>query len=167
MNRSGDQNQCVKVERALILAAALSATLILGMLWSGCRVEPNCDCARGCDCVQYGDLIALQGEVKANLVDIYTSEVSYFGENNTFSGDFSEIYWYPVDETRYAYFLPGDSIQPTLGGSYRLPPGRSPAVSETGFTVFAAGNIDCDQTLDVWSINDAKKLVNWINDVTE
>jgi hypothetical protein len=42
-----------------------------------------------------------------------------------------------------------------------------PAAGVSGsFTATANGNIDGDATVDKWSLNDIKQLVNQINDVT-
>jgi len=45
------------------------------------------------------------------------------------------------------------------------PVDSKPAISKAGFTCMAVGNIDKDDTLDVWSINDAKILENVQSDL--
>jgi hypothetical protein len=40
-----------------------------------------------------------------------------------------------------------------------------PQSSKTSFTCMAVGNIDNDSDLDVWSINNAKMLINEHNDI--
>ncbi len=45
-----------------------------------------------------------QSEAKANLGAIYTGQISFFGEANTF-GDFDQINWAPSGTPRYRYTL--------------------------------------------------------------
>ena len=40
-----------------------------------------------------------------------------------------------------------------------------PGTSNSGFTVCAAGNVDRDKTIDVWTMRDSKYLTNDMNDV--
>jgi hypothetical protein len=134
---------------------------------ANCIIEPDCDCGGDCDCVRYGDLFALQEEAQINLGAIFTTEVAYFGENNTYAQTFQDLAWSPEGETRYAYLLPMDEIQPNLRGPYYPPPGMGPEVTGTGFSVMAVGNIDCDDTPDIWIINDQKWMINLVNDVTK
>jgi hypothetical protein len=120
---------------------------------------------------------ARQSEPKINLGGIFTAEAVYFGEKNRFAASFDVMNWRPEGSfgpdpapggrTRYAYFLPGQAIQPQIGGPFALPPDIKPEVSETGFTAVAVGNIDGDNTLDVWTINDSKILENVRNDATQ
>ena len=153
--------------------AAVLFLLTVGTGIMSCENKEDCDCGcggacgRNCQCVDYADLFALQSEAQQNLNAIFTTEVAYFGEDNTFANLFSDLAWSPEGLTRYAYFLPGDSIQATLTGPYHLPSGLDPAVSQYSFTILAVGNIDCDPTLDVWAINDHKRAMNWINDIYE
>ena len=112
---------------------------------------------------------AQQVEAKDNLGEIYTMEVSYFGEKNAFADSFRAMKWAPQGLPRYSYFLPGEAIQASVGGPYQLPAGIKPAVSQNAFTVVAVGNVDSDPTLDVWTINDGKyiNISNVIDDVRE
>ncbi|HUT54253.1 MAG TPA: hypothetical protein VM658_12770 [bacterium] len=115
--------------------------------------------------MEYADLFAQQEEAKQNLRAIFTTEVAYFGENNTFSPRFIDVAWSPEGQTRYAYFLPGDSIQPTLTMPWHLPEGLSPELNGHSFTAMAVSNIDCDPTPDVWTVDDSYHIKNVINDV--
>lgn len=105
-----------------------------------------------------------QAEVKMNLMDIFTKESGFHWDQGGYSDTFDKLGWAPAGQTRYSYFLPGQVIPALHGGPYQLPPDIQPEVSDTGFTVIAAGNIDNDPTLDVWSINDRKLLTNLVND---
>jgi type IV pilus assembly protein PilA len=121
-----------------------------------------------------------QAEAKENLGAIFTTQVAYFGEYNTYagrkgvngSGAFTDMGWSPEGDTRYAYYAGGDYIAPTKPKNtlkYKVgenwPYTIRPGVSATGFTVMAIGNIDNDPCLDVWMTNDSKELVNLYNDI--
>jgi|LQYC01.1.fsa_nt_gi type IV pilus assembly protein PilA len=85
-----------------------------------------------------------QSEAKTNLGAIYVSEISYYGEKDTF-GDLVALDWAPEGKTRYSY---------------------SATPKATSFTAGADGNIDNETTIkDHWMINDQKILTNTINDV--
>jgi type IV pilus assembly protein PilA len=47
-----------------------------------------------------------QSEAKSNLGAIFTGQVSYFGENNTY-GNFQQINWSPSGTPRYHYSVSG------------------------------------------------------------
>ncbi|MFB3145601.1 MAG: type IV pilin protein [Nitrospirales bacterium] len=106
---------------------------------------------------------AKQSEAKMNLVNIHTTEIAYFVEHNTYVDDFDAI-GFGLDGVSHYYYELGNT---SLG---TLPPGCTAstldAVSGSGFTAVAIGNIDGDSTCDVWTINESKMLVNVINDVS-
>jgi len=117
-----------------------------------------------------------QSEVKTNLGAIYVAQLSYFSENNTYAGGsdtFKLINWEPASQNRYAYYCQGAMIPnklPMRVDYVPKPDGRWPVTakpqsSQSGFTCMAVGNIDNDDTLDVWSINDSKILRNDLNDI--
>jgi type IV pilus assembly protein PilA len=85
-----------------------------------------------------------QSEAKTNLSAVFSEEVSYFGEENTY-GSKQSIGWVPAGRTRYQYSV-------TVHNA-------------TGFTAQATGNIDTDATIDVWRINQEKSIQNPTNDV--
>jgi type IV pilus assembly protein PilA len=125
---------------------------------------------------------AMQAEARMNLWAIFTAQMAYYGETNTYagrsgengSGAFTDMGWAPQGNTRYAYYAGGDYIAPTrpeITIPYR--PGESwiypirPEASGSGFTVIAVGNVDGDPCLDVWMINDEKQLTNLVNDTND
>lgn len=107
---------------------------------------------------------AKQSEAKSNLVAIHTGEIAYFAENNSYIDDFNAIGFGVTGSSQRYYYELGNS---SLGS---LPPGCTAStldtVSDSGFTAVAIGNIDGDQTCDVWTIDEGKTLVNVINDVS-
>src|SRR3989304_2210661 len=79
---------------------------------------------------------AKQSEAKQNLGAIFTTQVAYFGENNTFGGG--------------AFIV---NKRPTAG-PFVVSGGGDPVVgsSNTAFTVTAEGNVDNDVLNDWWTI---------------
>jgi len=119
---------------------------------------------------------AKQSEAKFSLGQIYVAQQAYFSRTNTYASGpdaFKLINWEPAGQNRYAYYCQGAVILNRLpigvdfthGREWRWPVETFPASSRTGFTCMAVGNIDNDETLDVWSINDAKILLNDQSDV--
>ncbi len=109
-----------------------------------------------------------QSEAKTNLGGIYTSEVAYFGESNTYSPVFGTI-GFQVASTgsqRYSFTLDGGTnvLAGSTVGTCATYTGS--ANGATGFTALATGNIDGDTICDTWTMNDVKTLTNTINDVT-
>jgi hypothetical protein len=85
-----------------------------------------------------------QAEARNNLGHIFTLEVSYYGEANTFH-TLTGIGWRADGRTRYSYTVLNWSV--------------------TAFVAQATGNIDSDVTVDLWQINQRKELTNLMNDV--
>ncbi len=112
-----------------------------------------------------------QSEAKGNLAGIYTSEVAYFGDNNTYSDDFGAI-GFVVASTgsqRYSYQIKNFTLNGTSAAACSTftnanLTGTPPAA--TGFTAAATGNIDGDTYCDTWTIDDIKTMTNVKNDVT-
>lgn len=104
-----------------------------------------------------------QTETRNNLSAIYTAQISYFAEFNSFGSNFSDIRWVSEGTTLYEYFLSNSETTGSVSG-LTLPSGV--AVSAYAFTAGAAGNIDTETTYyDMWTINDKKELTNITNDV--
>jgi len=85
-----------------------------------------------------------QAEARHNLGHIWTMEIAYRGEANTFN-TLAGVGWRPQGTTRYAYTVS--------------------AWSANTFTAEAVSNIDNDATIDLWRINQRKILTNPTNDV--
>ena len=109
---------------------------------------------------------AKQTEAKVNLQAIYSDLTAYEAENGGRVPDnFQALGMQLSPNRRYAYFLGNDVSQPDLGGPYRLPPDLDSDPDQSGAVVFAVGNIDTDQTLDVWKIDSTGKLVHLQDDL--
>ncbi|MBF0286542.1 MAG: prepilin-type N-terminal cleavage/methylation domain-containing protein [SAR324 cluster bacterium] len=88
-----------------------------------------------------------QTEAKTNLMAIHTAQKIYHSSNRKYADSLNELgVEVPQgDNAQYGYTLETD-------GNF--------------FMVTATGNIDSDETKDVWTINQDKKLINVENDVT-
>ncbi len=122
---------------------------------------------------------AKQSEAKQNLGAIFTAYAAYYADNNTYptapminvnGKDYNCLAiadWEPKGRIRYTYECMGtvayhnDQIAPSESC------GGNSGADQTSFTISACGNIDADSTLDVWTINDSKVLINVVNDVRE
>ena len=85
-----------------------------------------------------------QAEARHNLGHIWTMEISYRGESDTFE-TLATVGWRPQGTTRYAYTVTDWSANT--------------------FTAEASSNIDGDLTIDLWRIDQNKALTNPMNDV--
>ena len=116
---------------------------------------------------------AKQAEAKGNLGAIYQCQIGYFAVANTYAGAsvsmgggvknaFELIDFTPIaGQNRYAYILDEAVIVPNKvfpAGPTPLPSGM--ASSSHGFTAIAAGNIDADDFLDAWYVNDGDVFQN-------
>ena len=115
-------------------------------------------------------------EARRNLLSLYEAQRFYFQKNHTYAGGpvaFHLLHWEPSHQHNYIFYCDSDVIYDTLPfGIPRLPmPDKNwpvdlkPTSSQTGFTCMAVGNIDLDEAVDVWSINDAKILRNDQSDI--
>ena len=111
-----------------------------------------------------------QSEAKTNLGGIFTAETAYFGEKNSF-GDLNVVSWAPTGTPRYRYTLGtaandlGDRTVTIVPADWNGCPVGISLVTPAGFTAGAQGNVDTDATLDAWTMNDNRQLVNQWDDV--
>jgi type IV pilus assembly protein PilA len=110
-----------------------------------------------------------QSEAKSNLGAIFTGQVAYFGEQNTYGNMFELIAWAPEGQSLYAYYLDADTVINRKGDTDNpCAPASDPGAAATTATAFianATGNVDNDTTCDEWYIDERKNLVNSVNDV--
>jgi len=120
-----------------------------------------------------------QSEAKQNLGAIFTAYTSYHSDYNTYpSAPFITIKdatynclafadWEPKGQIRYNYnCMNTEAFSPATNDS-PCPPGIVTTATKDSFTIAACGNVDNDATIDVWTINDQKKLKNIVDDVKE
>jgi type IV pilus assembly protein PilA len=126
-------------------------------------------------------------EAKTNLGAIYTGQLSFFGEQNSY-GNFDSINWSPSGTPRYHFSLNGwaDNNADNRGALIALAPepsswtaNRNNAVDSSGtavtpiaptwdnakFSAGAGGKISTQTYSDGWSMNQLRQLV-WTVDGT-
>jgi type IV pilus assembly protein PilA len=109
---------------------------------------------------------AKQSEAKSNLNGVFSVEMSYFAEHNTFTTEFTELKWIPVGPYRYAYCMGGTVMGlnlPLSDAEHNDPPGAG----LYAFTAVAWGNVDSDPAIDTWEIGGSIPLANKYDDVVE
>lgn len=109
----------------------------------------------------------LFSEAKSNLGAIQVAEKTYYEEHHVYADSFQAITWNPEGKNRYAYILPGETIYNLRGDTItgQLPAGIAPAAGPNSFTALAIGNLDQDDTLEIWAINEKKELRNLVQDI--
>ena len=105
-----------------------------------------------------------RSEAKYNLEAIYKAEVSWFGENDTFSNSFMVIRWRPEGASYYTYSV-GNEFYGKSVAINPMPGTITPAADTQSFSAYGWGNIDSDSTIDVWHINERKEMPNDVDDL--
>ena len=88
-----------------------------------------------------------QTEAKTNLTAIYTAQKLYFAENQKYASNTAAL---PIE------------LQ-TSGMLYTY----TISVQSSSFTATATGNLDDDNTKDIWTINQNKSLQNTTDDTAD
>jgi len=111
---------------------------------------------------------AKQAEAKTNLKGIYIAEIGYLVANETYTDDFAALGWNIEDNARYSYDLGGDIVGKSNGGKAQCekPKGRIDN-KKLKFRAEACGNIDGDDTIDRWTIEEDQELKHTTDDVSE
>ncbi|TAL10350.1 MAG: prepilin-type N-terminal cleavage/methylation domain-containing protein [Nitrospirae bacterium] len=120
---------------------------------------------------------ARQTEAKVGLGGLHTSAMAYAAEQNTFIvSPLALLGFQLAGASGYDFYYGGTTpslkVMPASGGasapcSVAPTVAPLPAMSTSGFTAAAIGNIDVDVTCDEWEINDLRILTNGRNDVTQ
>jgi len=116
-------------------------------------------------------------EAKHNLSAIVVAHIAYYAETDIWAGSkgaanvFEVIGWNPEGNTRYAYYCGDNVIKPNNNPNFQYPkPGPKwpfsirPKATSSGFNCMAIGDIDSDEFLDVWMIDDRKNLTQLLDD---
>ncbi|WP_375773469.1 hypothetical protein NR798_22200 [Archangium gephyra] len=114
---------------------------------------------------------AKQAEAKANLKAAFTAQRVYLYEKDRWGRTFEEIGFEPEPGRRYTYCL-GRQCLPCDKEGCKVAPAPSPCQGLTsvgkgpqeGFSICAYGNLDSDDTWDVWVIDQTGELENPSND---
>jgi type IV pilus assembly protein PilA len=113
-----------------------------------------------------------QSEVKANLKSAFTAQRVYLAEKDRWGRTFEEIGFAPEPGRRYTYCM-GKQCLPCDKADCKVAPGLSPCQGLTsvgkgpkeGFSICAYGNLDSDDTWDVWVIDQQGEPENLSNDL--
>lgn len=122
----------------------------------------------GCASINKHSEMGVQSKVKMALGATYVSQLSYFVNNNTYTGDANNVIPLTLKNYQgipYSIYISKDSWFDLSSSHYSLPSGITVGANDISFTAVAVGNIDDDSTLDIWSINDSKVLNNLSNDI--
>jgi len=108
---------------------------------------------------------ARQVEAKDFLWAIYSAQMKYYGEYGNYIDNFADIKFDYMPARHYSYFPPADAIYGDE--DYKSPEEARPYVTTDSFMAVAVGDLDSDQTLDVWVIDDNKSLQNVVDDLAD
>jgi type IV pilus assembly protein PilA len=119
-----------------------------------------------------------QAEARTNLGGIFVAETSFFGEQSRFS-NFAEIgFALAGTSNRFTYRTHGTTTAGVDSGVAAINAGTgtveaentvvASASSAAGFTATATANLDNDNIIDMWHVNDIKQNLQTpdTNDVT-
>ncbi|OGQ91800.1 MAG: hypothetical protein A2289_10100 [Deltaproteobacteria bacterium RIFOXYA12_FULL_58_15] len=118
---------------------------------------------------------AKQSEAKTNLKRLFVALKSTYVETGRYCRTFETCGFTPDPTMKYLYFMGRDEIVGGAGADsvmllrMRAMPvlealNIEPGITRAGFTFVAVGDIDGDDELDVWTINQDNDLVNAQND---
>jgi hypothetical protein len=131
---------------------AIAAIIVLGLC--GCKAADREDPAQP----------AKASEVESALAAALAAQADFFAKNNAYADTFAKLGWKPPEGHAYAYFLPGEVIQPAAGGPFQPIGGLAPSVATDGFVILAVGNLDKDPTLDIWQVDQTKEVRRVVDD---
>ena len=117
---------------------------------------------------------AKQAEAKTYLRSLFSAQKAYYAENGRYCTSFSECGWEPAPGARYIYMLAQEAVGGDQADSYPLLRMRASAalteldiesrVKKESFLLIAVGNIDSDDDLDIWTIDQDNNVSNVKND---
>ncbi len=123
-------------------------------------------------CMNFLDFTAKskQSEARRNLEEIFQMQNKYHKKYDHYAATFKELNW-PQEERipKYTYclssedYILGIRVKDVSWQCLDIPENNS-YVSEHSFRVAAVANIDSDEILDVWTIDEKGKLTNVIDD---
>jgi len=111
-------------------------------------------------------------EAKRNLKLIEQAQSSFFKENGRYAHDLVELRFKPIGIGDYNYprfYLigMGDTVTGMGHGAEKLLELLNETGKENGYVAYAVSNLDPDDTLDVWMIDETGKLVHVVDDMSK
>jgi len=136
--------------------AAGAATLLLGMMMMAISV-PN---------FLKFQAKAKQSQAKTMLDQAYQQQMTYQMMNGVYAESLEDLDFEPSNRL-YAVHFGFDVVPNAEGEDYYLPVGVETIAREDEFVIVAVGNIDGDPTLDVWTIDQDRRMENVVDDSSE
>jgi len=122
-------------------------------------------CEQQVDNYEKANIKAKQIEARLSLQALATAQVGFFAISRGYGATFKEIGFSVVEENqRYTYFMGDDVLR---GARYFddlpdfLPP---PEVTPTEFIAYAVANLDDDDDLDIWRVDQTHSVTMISND---
>jgi type IV pilus assembly protein PilA len=121
---------------------------------------------------------AKESEAKGNLKALFVSEQQFFHDHDSFSSDFSQL-TYQGHGSRYIVGFSPTALSPhtpdhqaralieRLTATARTDVLSAAGATQTSFLAFAMGNLDDDDTLDVWTIDEQSRLTHVVADCAQ
>ena len=113
-----------------------------------------------------------KAEAQKNLNSIYEAQQAYFKKEGKYANGENcfDLFKLAPNYTQYTYYCGSDKLPCEGFGKRRpcldnCPEPPIQNITDDSFTILAIGNIDGDSVCDVWSINDAKELINITSDL--
>jgi len=102
---------------------------------------------------------AWQVEAKINLQALVAAQAGYKATARSYGRTFDEVgFSISGGERHYSYFM-GDDVMVGSDGPTELPEDLPPPkVSKNSFTAYAVANLDADPDLDVWRVDQNRRL---------
>lgn len=118
---------------------------------------------------------AKQSSVKSNLKMIHIAQSAFHAERGRYCRTFEECGVLLQDGEGYVYFLAPKEVMGTGAADAALSPakalaalkkaGVTPKVTKKGFVAAAVANLDADDELDIWTIDESGELLNLASDL--
>ena len=103
-----------------------------------------------------------RSEAKQNLVTIFELQIAYYGEHGYYAGGdncFETLNWVPKRKTEYNYYCGSDKV-PCTKCNHECFDAAIQDYQKDSFTIFAVGDMNNNGICGIWTINDAKQLIN-------
>ncbi len=121
---------------------------------------------------------AKEAGARTMLQAVYTAQSAFFAEKSRYCRTFKECGYTPMNEDKYILFMtpkelafaPGsdDFTRTVLATEARdalVTASVKPRVEKKKFLVAAVANLDGDETMDIWTIDETGNLVHVVSDI--
>ncbi len=131
------------MKKILLLTTLLVSCLLL---YTGCEKQY--------ENYEKGTRKAMQVEAKINLHAVYAAQMGYRSANGRYGDTFEAIGFAIIsDNQRYSYFLGEDVLEGARYGDELPEDLPLPEASTSSFIIYAIADLDDDDDLDIWRID--------------